>query len=113
MRLIDVDALIQEIIALRKDVNMSGWNDEYDRAALSGENDGLIEAENLAKHAPTIDAVPVIRCKDCKHYPVGGDQYEHTLEFPDEMCPCYCEDKWYSWRPRDNWFCANGERKEE
>ena len=55
----------------------------------------------------------IIRCKECKHYPVGGDQYEHTLKFPDEMCPCHCEDKWYSWRPGDNWFCANGERKEE
>ena len=73
--------------------------------------------KELSQYYPKGDRIPkeivnVIRCKECKHYPVGGDQYEHTLKFPDERCPCYCEDKWYSWRPGDNWFCANGERKD-
>lgn len=38
--------------------------------------------------APTIDAVPVVRCKDCKH--------RHESEF----CEC---------RPEDA-FCSDGER---
>lgn len=59
---------------------------------------------------PTVDAVPVIRCKDCKHRPTGetGDD----LEFPDDECPCQCDDYWYNWKPADNWFCGNGERKD-
>lgn len=58
----------------------------------------------------TVDAVPVIRCKDCKHRPTGTNRDD--LEFPDDKCPCKCEDYWYSWKPADNWFCRNGERKD-
>ena len=46
--------------------------------------------------SPTIDAVPVVRCKDCKHY---SGQF------------CNKNDV-YPW-PKDNWFCADGERKSE
>lgn len=31
---------------------------------------GLILAETVDK-APTIDAVPVVRCRECKHYEMG------------------------------------------
>lgn len=55
------------------------------------------------------DVVEVVRCKDCKHRPTGENKDD--LEFPDEICPCQCEDYWYSWKPSDNWFCGNGERK--
>ena len=41
---------------------------------------------------PTIDAVPVVRCKDCKH------------RFEDSWCE-YVDDD-------DNFYCARGERKE-
>ena len=66
---------------------------------------------------PTIDAVPVVRCKDCKHRPKEPDSetYESgfDLEFPEgSKCPCRCSgDKWYSWYPEDDWFCADGDRK--
>lgn len=53
----------------------------------------------------------ITRCKDCIHRPTGTGA-NHDIEFPDDRCPCQCEDYWYSWMPRDNWFCANGERKE-
>ena len=57
---------------------------------------------------PPADAISVVRCKDCKHRPTGEDRDD--LEFPDDKCPCKCEDYWYSWKPLDNWFCGNGER---
>ena len=41
---------------------------------------------------PTIDAVPVVRCKDCKH------------RFKDSWCEYADYD--------DNFYCARGERKE-
>ena len=40
---------------------------------------------------PTIDAVPVVRCKDCKH---RNEYYS-------------CSGR------RDDWFCPNGERRNE
>ena len=56
--------------------------------------------------------VEVVRCKDCKHRPSGTVE-EDDLEFPDDRCPCQCEDYWYSWKPDNNWFCGNGERSED
>ena len=53
----------------------------------------------------------VVRCKDCIHLPTYDD--EGKLQFPwDSPCPCVCSDTYYAWRPADDWFCANGERKE-
>ena len=56
------------------------------------------------------------RCKDCKHRPILTDRECDSgfkYEFPDERCPCQCDDPWYNWMPDDDWFCGNGERKEE
>ena len=64
-------------------------------------------------NAPTVDAVPVVRCKECIHRPKMLDNHddEFDLEFPDHKCPCQCEDGFYSWYPADDWFCADGERR--
>lgn len=63
------------------------------------------------------DAVEVVRCKYCIHKPrLSGDLETYVdgfdIIFPDDICPCHCEDGYYSWMPKDDWFCANGERKE-
>ena len=61
----------------------------------------------------------VVRCKDCKHRPKeipfttswgGHDTY---LEFPEgSRCPGQCSgDSYYSWKPDDDWFCADGEKR--
>ena len=54
----------------------------------------------------------IVRCKDCKHRPYKPDNYKNgfDLEFPDYVCPCQCSDGFYSWYPKDDWFCASGER---
>ena len=62
----------------------------------------------------TVDAVPVCRCAECKHRPTKPEKYDDgfDLAFPDEVCPCYCDgDPFYSWYPKDDWFCPKGERK--
>lgn len=53
----------------------------------------------------------LVRCKECEHRP-SGDEANHDIEFPDNLCPCQYVDFWYSWIPSDNWFCGNGERRE-
>jgi len=56
-------------------------------------NDQLIEDfETLMK-----EQEPVVRCRDCKHWTVG--------DF-GPFCP-------YHYDARPDWFCADGERKEE
>ena len=66
-----------------------------------------------------IDKQPtaIIYCKYCKHRPIDNRTKEHpsnfNIEFPDSKCPCQCDDGWYSWYPSDDWFCGNGELKDE
>lgn len=107
MRLIDADALMREFAEFVRRSNNSDFAD------IPMWNDAV----SLLGSAPTIDAVPVVRCKECKHRPIdtGGHNYGQDLFFPDEdnVCPCQCGDQWYSWMPGDDWFCANGERRED
>ena len=67
---------------------------------------------------PTIDAVEVVRCKDCKHRPIkedaDGENYGFNLIEPndgDRLCPCLVSDGWYSWMPKDDFYCGFGERE--
>ena len=70
------------------------------------------EAINFWNHGPEkVDVVKVIKCKNCKHRPMGENR--DNLEFPDDKCPCKCEDYRYSWKPADDWFCGNGEQKND
>ena len=99
MRLIDADALLKKFTKATV---------PYLRGIMEIP---VVRLETI-NNAPTVDAVPVVRCKDCKHKPRGTGA-NHDVEFPDEVCPCQCEDYWYSWMPQDNFFCAWGERKED
>lgn len=55
---------------------------------------GIRKVLRLIEQAPTIDAVPVVRCKDCKHHDVFGWCAELERGTVGEA------------------FCAYGERKE-
>ena len=46
----------------------------------------------ILQEAPTVDAVEIVRCKDCKYF---------------KTRLCENEDNY------DDWFCADGERKDE
>ena len=52
---------------------------------------GLVDVAEFLNDMPTVDAVPVVRCKDCKYF---------------KTRLCENEDN------HDDWFCADGERKE-
>ena len=91
MRLIDADAL------------------KYRRGEYSGYDDVEIEERKrgilyLLKEditsAPTIDAMPIVRCKDCKYGPVYDGIYRThgECEFGDNG---------------DDFFCPYGKRRED
>lgn len=75
MRLIDADAL-----------NLDDLNDCGNFAVY------LSDVEYMIENAPTIDAVPVVRCKDCKFY-------------DRDACLCL--------NTRNSYICADGERRAE
>lgn len=92
MRLIDVDNL--GVGRCSKDVlpaaYCAGWN-------------GLL---GLIEKAPTVDAVPVVRCKDCKHLCVWNrkDIYAFCPKTNIVFLPFE--------RDTRTFFCGCGERKE-
>ena len=53
---------------------------------------GLVDVVEFLNDMPTVDAVEVVRCKDCKH------------RYSDSWCE-YVDDD-------DNFYCARGERKD-
>ena len=59
------------------------------------------EVIEAVKDAPTIDAVPVVRCKDC----------EFALSHPDNAEKLVCR-KGINWRGVEpNHYCSYGERR--
>lgn len=109
MRLIDADALKARIM-----VDVPGFLE----GGSSVTKAFILAMLQTRSATPTIDAVPIVRCVDCKHRPkepnwetfVDGSD----LEFPEgSKCPCKCSDnEFYSWYPADDWFCRNGERRD-
>ena len=83
MRLIDADALIALIKKRIQNSMIIGW------------------LCSIIRDAPTIDAVPVVRCKDC------------IRRYDTDECPmCFLiEGKYYEYT-NGNGFCDRGERKE-
>lgn len=109
LRLIDADALKARIME-----DVPGFLD-----GGSSITKAFILAMLVTRNAtPTIDAVQVVRCKDCKHRPKEPNfkTFENgfDIEFPEgSKCPCKCSgDEYYSWYPEDDWFCADGEKGE-
>ena len=96
MRLIDADALgvgrcSKDILP---DAYCAGWN-------------GLIE---LIEKAPTIDAVPVVRCRECKHrYTENCPMYFHDFYWLEGYGEYVDDDTDHT---EDDYFCPKGERKE-
>lgn len=98
-RLIDADALykILESCEIRKATignPLTDW--EY------GYTCGIERAESEIECSPTVDAMPVVRCKDCKwgREACGNIECHVDLNIPSE---------YHGY----DWYCPNGERKEE
>lgn len=61
----------------------------------------FVEWDDIAEQ-PTVDAVPVIRCRECEH-----GEYDDAIE--DEYC-YHCRYDGFSYNKADH-FCSDGERK--
>jgi hypothetical protein len=78
---------------------------------VSGRNDvvplelrGVHKVVNRIKTMPTEDVVPVVRCKDCKHYKAQ----EKSAHWENKTKYC-C--RTVTLKVNDNDFCSYGERK--
>jgi hypothetical protein len=87
MRLIDADKAVEEI---------NEWLDQTGAIPLN--TSYHFELLGCIEDCPTIDAVPVVRCKDCKHY--------NTIGCSKGFGWCENIDRGTS----DNFYCANGKQ---
>lgn len=95
MRLIDADALQRRICGAK-------CGCEYEDCG----NEGDCVYDHFIFHAPTIDAVPVVRCRECKHLNVVNrkELYAHCPKTNTVFLPFELDTREY--------FCSLGERKE-
>lgn len=91
--------------------------DELKGKAFAAPDDGehFVYCQDIDE-APTVDAVPVVRCKDCVAFEQKGKYPAGMPEYPDEMPYGYC----YHWDYEEGMlpnevdggaFCSYGERK--
>lgn len=76
MRLIDADALADSLRESKNKLKeiLDDERCEMEYRICEGQMITFIEAILRVNEAPTIDAVPVVRCKDCKH----STTFHHT-----------------------------------
>ncbi len=92
-RLIDADALLK-----KKDIITIN---DGNRASVVG-----IVYEDDIEEAPTVDAVTVVRCKECLYW---DEEIKWMPEQFDYICKCILQDRW----TEDDEFCSDGTKKEK
>lgn len=109
MRLIDADALKEMLIKERDAISLTkteryGFCVEFPDPHGMSMRGGINKAFRCMEQTPTIDAVPVVRCKDCKYATVN--EYH-----PNK--PLICGMTRMCGTTPPEWFCADGERRSE
>lgn len=99
MRLIDADILADEIESMK--ISVSGRPATFDEAKS--------DVMQVIDEQKTVDAIEVVRCKDCKHY--KEFRTKRNKQIMRLCCRMGKNDMEYSVKPDD--FCSFGERRNE
>ena len=98
MRLIDANKVVKDIISERDKIPYELVSEKPFKHGNSMRG-GIRKALRCIEQAPTVAAVPVVRCRECKkHSEANG---KHYCKFWRMYCPDDSE-----------FFCKAGERKE-
>nr|DAI61371.1 MAG TPA: hypothetical protein [Caudoviricetes sp.] len=106
MRLIDADNALE---LFRAEYQNTGNLINQGEKQLDSLAEGYTEAAHIIKHiSPTVDAVPVVRCRDCIHR--QGDEYPMCMLHTEP----YANARGYKGEAvcvEMNSFCSYGERR--
>lgn len=104
VRLIDADALKEGI----KELKQSPWyNNDINPSWKQGIKDAVHVVETLCiDEEPTVDAVPVIRCKDCRFW----DWMPASTATPDYHL---CRRPFQKIAMTEHDFCSRAERRDD
>ena len=100
MRLIDADKLEAAIQGTASDVAM---NAPYEPEWFTRLAQRQVEILNIVDEMPTVDAVPVVRCKDCRFWSDGVPGCTDHVKV--------CKIGFYM--IHENGYCVHGERKKK
>jgi hypothetical protein len=98
MRLIDADALFAKVPYgdIEHDVKISKCG-------------AIADICTWILTAPTIDAVPVVRCSECKHWKKGDFQSGHSIDHMEWGGGC----EYAQFARYESDFCSRGERRSD
>ena len=83
--------------------------------ATCGEHHTAEDVIMMIKTAPTVDAVEVLRCRDCKYWGDEAGKFQHSDGVLFARCKVHnylIDGRHTGWCPTENDFCSYGERKE-
>ena len=100
MRLIDANKVIKNIVAERDKIPYELISEKPFKHGNSMRG-GIRKALRCIEQAPTVDAVPVVRCRECK-YRFKNNGHDKS------GCPIIDNNIWMD----DDDFCSHGEREE-
>lgn len=95
MRLIDADELLTD--------NTWEWFDEWGNCTAAGE---------AIMGAPTIDAEPVVHCRECRYFKKDWWYKKDGVYVPRIVAHEVCEFWGHGCKTEKNSYCSNGERRE-
>lgn len=104
-RLIDANALA-ELLKDERDFYKKMYDymkqpcEQDERAIIGAYYTAYSKSYHIVKDAPTVDAVQVVRCKDCQWFDANDDYYDS-----------YCDKNGIS--VEEDFYCADGERKDD
>lgn len=103
VRLIDADALSEKIGKMKDEITHNRGGYRYCNEDEKNEWDKLDGFDSLVCDAPTVDAVEVVRCKDCKHCCLDLSGRENHL--------CMRKEIGFVVKRKADDFCSYGERR--
>jgi len=99
-RYIDADLYAAELWKLRENYQMLDDTHTADKIMH-----GIFRAEQVLKEQPTVDAVPVVRCRDCKWAEVDAWWTYCKLGHKEDTTNSII------YTCTHNFYCADGERR--
>ena len=97
MRPIDADALKATMIETLEQIKANPKMDGQEMHIIAG----IAMLGEMVDDSPTIDAVPVVRCRECRHWSEHPEGYLGVCSFISRNFVM------------ENGYCAWGERKED
>ena len=101
-RLVDANEVVKAILAERDKIPYELISEKPFKHGNSMRG-GIRKALRCIEQAPTVDAVAVTRCRECKHY--GTADFDGNI-----LCGCTLHSAMVDITPDS--FCSYGERKE-